>query len=480
MRSHTDIVDLHRRTVVIVAVLLLFSPFLVGQHVPAVEGVVRPSPRQLSWHALEYSAFVHFGLNAYTDREWGYGDESPALFDPAEFDADRVVRLFRDAGMRSVILTAKHHDGFCLWPSAFTEHSVKKSPWRGGNGDMVREFADACRRWGLRFGVYLSPWDRNHSAYGREEYLTYYRSQLKELLTQYGEIAEVWFDGANGGDGYYRGARESRMIDRRTYYDWPTTWSLVREWQPNAVIFSDVGPDIRWVGNEQGYAGETNWAMYTPVGVEGDAAAPGYTRYQQGVEGHAHGTAWIPAECDVSIRPGWFYHPAEDTLVKSPIELTRLYLRSVGRNAALLLNVPLDRRGIVTPADSSALMDFRHLRERSFGDAVAAHLHRVDENDSVWTGIFDGPTHFNGIEIGEDITQGQRVGGFRVEALVNSAWTIIAQGTTIGRKRIMLIPTTKAERMRIVVTSSLAPPQVRSLRVHRVPPDVHALLYGAL
>jgi alpha-L-fucosidase len=329
----------------------------------------------------------------------------------------------------------------------------------------------------LKFGVYLSPWDRNHPEYSRPAYLEYYRAQLRELLTNYGEISEVWFDGANGGDGYYGGAREMRTIDRRTYYDWATTWALVRELQPNAVMFSDVGPDVRWVGNEQGYAGETNWSAYTPSGPEGDAPAPGYTKYLEGIEGHPDGASWIPAECDVSIRPGWFYHPSEDSLVKSPHQMMGLYLRSVGRNAALLLNVPLDRRGLVAPADSVALMGFRALRDRSFAEPVVAQLQRLHGSDSIWTATLDHPTKFNTVELSEDVTQGQRVSGFRVEVWKDGSWVSIFKVTTIGRKRIILVEPASSERIRLVVTSFLAPAAIRPLRLYHMPLEVHRVIY---
>jgi alpha-L-fucosidase len=339
-----------------------------------------PSERQLRWHELEYYGFLHFTMNTFTDKEWGYGDESPALFNPTDFDANEIARIAKEVGMKGLILTTKHHDGFCLWPSQYTEHSVKNSSWKNGKGDVVKEIADACRRHELKFGVYLSPWDRNHKDYGKPrpsfvpldedrgkpEYVTYYRNQLRELLTNYGEIFEVWHDGANGGDGYYGGARETRTIDRKTYYDWPTTWALVRQLQPNALIFSDVGPDIRWVGNENGYAGETCWAMYTPVGVNGDEPAPGYTRDKEGIEGHRDGKFWLPAECDVSIRPGWFYHAHQDSLVKSSERLFELYFQSVGRNGSLLLNVPPDRRGCFHESDVKALLGFKRLLDQTF------------------------------------------------------------------------------------------------------------------
>ena len=236
-----------------------------------------PSGRQLQWHGLEQYAFLHFTVNTFTDREWGNGDEDPKIFNPFAFDADAIVKALAAGRMKGVILTCKHHDGFCLWPTATTEHSVRNSAWRGGKGDVVREISDAAARHGLKFGVYLSPWDRNNAAYAKPEYVKIYRDQLRELLTGYGPIFEVWHDGANGGDGYYGGAREKRLIDKKVYYDWPNTWDMVRSLQPNAVIFSDAGPDLRWVGNESGFANETCWATYDPVGEQGDAAAPGFS-----------------------------------------------------------------------------------------------------------------------------------------------------------------------------------------------------------
>jgi alpha-L-fucosidase len=233
-----------------------------------------PSERQLAWHELEYYAFVHFNMNTFTNMEWGFGDESPDLFNPAELDCRQWARVCKEAGMKGIILTAKHHDGFCLWPSEYTEHSVKNSPWKNGQGDVVQELADACREYGLKFGVYLSPWDRNHPDYGKPEYLTYFRNQLRELLTNYGDVFEVWFDGANGGTGWYGGANEERRIDRKTYYDWENTYKIVRELQPMACLFSDAGPDVRWVGNEEGWAMKTNWAP-----IRRDEFYPGSPNY---------------------------------------------------------------------------------------------------------------------------------------------------------------------------------------------------------
>ena len=300
---------------------------------PAPHGPV-PSQRQLRWHELEFYGFVHFSMNTFTDKEWGYGDESPALFQPSALDARQWVAAARAAGMAGIILTAKHHDGFCLWPSAYTTHSVKSSPWRDGHGDVVRELADACRESGMKLGLYLSPWDRNHAAYGTPAYIQYYRAQLQELLTQYGELFEFWFDGANGGDGYYGGARATRTIDRREYYGFPTLWEMVRAQQPGAILFSDAGPDIRWVGNEGGVASHTCWAKIKPEGIAvgevDDVTRLGW--------GEANGTVWRPAEVDVSLRPGWFYHAQEQP--KSLAALLDIYFTSVGRGCCLLLEHP--------------------------------------------------------------------------------------------------------------------------------------------
>jgi alpha-L-fucosidase len=265
------------------SIVALASALTLGQGAstsvePPVPYGTLPSERQVRWHELETYAFLHFTTNTFTDKEWGFGDEQPSIFNPTSFDADKIVTVLKAGGMRGVILTAKHHDGFCLWPTKTTKHSVASSPWKNGQGDVVKELADAARKQGLEFGVYLSPWDRNHPQYGQHEYVQVYRAQLRELLTQYGPIFEVWHDGANGGDGYYGGAREKRTIDRRTYYAWPTTWAIVRKLQPGAVIFSDVGPDVRWVGNEKGIAGETSWATYQPVGEDGGPPAPGFIK----------------------------------------------------------------------------------------------------------------------------------------------------------------------------------------------------------
>lgn len=320
-----------------------------------------PSHRQLMWHEMEYYGFIHFNMNTFTNMEWGMGNESPESFNPTELDARQWARVAKEAGMKGIILTAKHHDGFCLWPSAYTEHSVKNAPWKNGKGDVVRELADACREYGLKMGVYLSPWDRNHSAYGSPEYVTYFHNQLKELLTNYGDIFEVWFDGANGGSGYYGGANETRKIDNKTYYQWDEVTRIVRELQPNAVIFGDGGPDVRWVGNEEGWANETNWNLLRKIEVY-----PGYPKHEQLRSGHEDGTHWVPAEADVSIRPGWYYHPSEDHQVKSLPHLLDIYYQSVGRNASLLLNLPVDTRGLIHENDVRQLMALKNQLDKDF------------------------------------------------------------------------------------------------------------------
>lgn len=316
-------------------IVLFFSCTIVEPPKPVMP---LPSERQFAWHEMEFYAFVHFNMNTFTNMEWGFGNESPELFNPTQLDCRQWAKVCKEAGMKGIILTAKHHDGFCLWPSAYTEHSVKNSTWKNGQGDVVRELSDACKEYGLKFGVYLSPCDRTHADYGKPGYLNYFRNQLRELLTNYGEIYEVWFDGANGGNGWYGGANETRKIDNKTYYDWENTYKIVRELQPNACMFSDAGPDIRWVGNKEGWARETNWCM-----LNKDSVAPGVVSNLEWLRsGQENGTHWLPAEVDVSIRPGWYYHSSEDQKVKTLPKMLDIYYNSVGRNASLFINFPVD------------------------------------------------------------------------------------------------------------------------------------------
>jgi alpha-L-fucosidase len=416
-----------------------------------------PSKRQLLWHEMQLNAFLHFTVNTFTGREWGLGDEDPSVFHPTAFDADAIVAGLKAGGMKGVILTCKHHDGFCLWPTKATEHCIRNSSWRGGKGDVVREVADAARRAGLKFGVYLSPWDRNSALYGKPEYIAMYRAQLRELLTGYGEIFEVWFDGANGGDGYYGGAGEKRLIDKTVYYDWANTWELVRQLQPNAVIFSDVGPDIRWVGNEKGFANETCWETYDPVGLNGAAPVPGQVRDKDGQTGTRGGSKWMPPECDVSIRPGWFWHAEEDARVKTAAELMELYYKSVGRGGSMLLNVPPDRRGLLGDADLKSLREFGAMVTGTFAENLAAGA----KMNSAFEYSLGREISFDVVRLRENISLGQRVYAFEVECKRGGAWVSVAKATSIGACRLLRLPErvqTNAVRLRI--TQAAAKPQV--------------------
>jgi alpha-L-fucosidase len=450
-----------------------------------------PSAEQLAWHEMELTAFVHFTLNTFTGKEWGYGDEDPAIFNPVDFNAGQWVKTFSEAGFKSLILTCKHHDGFCLWPGKYTEHSVKNSPFRNGQGDVVREVSDACKKYGLKFGVYLSPWDRNHPDYGQPEYIEYYRNQLKELFQNYGPIYEMWFDGANGGDGYYGGKQEHRTIDRQSYYDWPKTLGLVRSMQPDVIFFSDAGPGVRWIGNEQGKAGETNWNTLTP-----DTLYAG----KSGIEtllnvGAADGTHWIPGEADVSIRKGWFWREEEDSLVKTPEMLFNIYLSSVGRGSTLLLNVPPDKTGLLHKNDVNSLKGFRKLLDKTFknnlasGKKVSADNWRghagefapakLTDNDKTSYWATDDAVLTSDIVIDleksrevkyvllqEYIPLGQRVKSFEIEVWKNQQWEKVIQGTTIGYKRILRLEPVKTDRIRIRIKDSKACPVLSNVEIY--------------
>ena len=448
-----------------------------------------PTEAQLKWQELERYAFIHFSMNTFTDMEWGYGDKDPQLFNPSELDCRQWCKLFKEAGMKGVILTAKHHDGFCLWPSAYTDYSVKQSPWRNGNGDLVRELADACKEYGLKLGIYLSPWDRNHKEYGTEAYITYFRNQLNELLTNYGDIFEVWFDGANGGSGYYGGADETRSVDRKIYYDWPGTNQLVKKLQPDAVIFSDAGPDVRWCGNEAGWVGETNWST-----LRREEVWPGWPHYQQLQNGHEDGSYWVPAEVNVSIRPGWFYHEEQGDQVKTVDQLLDVYYHSVGRNATWNLNIPIDKRGLVHPTDSAVLMEVAKILQNNFKENLAlqaevrasnvrgkdfAAAHLIDGNkDSYWATDdevtsasvefdFKVPTAINQFLVQEYIRLGQRVKAFTLEAFVGDEWQVVATGSTIGYKRILRFPTVETQKLRFTINDAKACPLLSNVEIYR-------------
>lgn len=470
---------------------------------PVPHGPV-PTARQLQWHDHEFYGFIHFGVNTFTDREWGYGDEDPALFNPTDFDADQIAGTAAAAGMSGLILTCKHHDGFCLWPSKHTQHSVRGSAWLQGEGDMVREISDGCARHGIRFGIYLSPWDRNHPEYARPAYVDAYRLQLQELTTQYGELFEVWFDGANGGDGYYGGANEIRQIDRRTYYDWPDTWQIVRDHQPHAVMFSDAGPDVRWVGNEKGIAGDPCWSTISTrslypgfggdwnTGFEPDIVKAWASDGQMLNQGDRHGDSWLPAECDVSIRPGWFYHTAEDDQVRTPDQLLELYYQSVGRGASFLLNVPPDRRGRWHENDVASLLGFRRRLDGIFGQDLApaaqvyaSHTrgeaeqfsprHLVDgKPDTFWatddeqisaevTFQFTAPTTLSVVRLRETLALGQRVEDFAIETQQEEGWRPFGAGTGIGHCRLVHGSVTTTRAVRVRALSGAACPALREI-----------------
>ncbi|MGE5944358.1 MAG: alpha-L-fucosidase [Flavobacteriales bacterium] len=474
---------------------ILFSFLLMGASYAQIKspkpfGPV-PSENQLRWQEMEYYSFVHFSLNTYTDQSWGFGDEDINLFNPEKADPRQWARICKEAGMKGVIITAKHHSGFCLWPSEYTEYSVKNVPWKNGKGDMVREMADACKEYGLKFGVYLSPWDRNHPDYGKPEYITYFRNQLTELLTNYGDVFEVWFDGANGGDGYYGGANETRKIDRATYYDWENTYKLVRELQPNIVIWNDGGDraDLRWVGTEEGYVGETNWSL---LNAKGDVP---WNMLHYGVE---NGDSWVPAEVNTSIRPEWFYHPNEDNKVKTVPQLMDTYYHSIGRNATLLLNFPIMPNGLIHPTDEINAIEFGKAVKESFavnlaekakteasnirGNSKAFGANKAIDNDkeTYWatedsiktaslTIDYGKPTIFNRFLAQEYIRLGQRVKAFTVEALVEGNWKELAKETTIGYKRILRFPAVEATKVRFSITDSKSSPVISNIGVFNAP-----------
>ncbi len=426
-----------------------------------------PSRAQLDWQRDELALFLHFGVNTFTDREWGDGTEDPAIFNPTRLDTRQWARAAKAAGAKAMILTAKHHDGFCLWPTKTTEHSVAKSPFRGGRGDVVREFVDACREHDLKAGVYLSPWDRNASVYGDSpRYNEFYRAQLTELLTQYGRIDEVWFDGANG---------EGPNGKKQTY-DWPATWALVRKLQPEAVMFSDAGPDVRWIGNESGSAGETNWSTVDPsvVPVPG-SDGPEVIRMLQ--EGDPNGSAWRPGETDVSIRPGWFHHPAEDAKVRSVDNLVNLFFTSVGRNSKLLLNVPPTRDGLLHDTDVERLTSMRAKLNEVFKDDFARASRRPPVNKA-WH--FTGTSHAEvSIDLGREVTVsvadlredlerlGQAVAHYVLEGSVDQTnWQTMSTGTTIGYRKLDRLTPATIRFVRLTLRDSVSIPSFIEVRLY--------------
>ena len=467
----------------IIVLMLTAMSLSVSAQTHSFNGPV-PTENQLRWQDMEMYAFIHYSLNTYTDQEWGFGNEDLNLFNPSNLDCRQWARVCKQAGMKGIIFTAKHHCGFCMWPSKYTEYSVKNTPWKNGKGDVVKELADACREEGLKFAVYLSPWDRNHKDYGKPEYITYFRNQLRELLTQYGEIFEVWFDGANGGDGWYGGANETRRIDGKTYYGWSETFRMIRELQPNAVIWNDGGDrgDLRWVGTEAGYVGETNWSL---MPSKGDTP---YHMLHYGVE---DGDVWCPGETNTSIRPGWFYHETENEHVKSLSKLMDTYYKSVGRNSTLLLNFPIAPNGRIHPTDSLRGIAFKKMIDEVFKENLIENGKLKIENGAgaQSKGNYQSsivhyqlswakPTAFNRFVAEEDITQGQRVRKFLIEALVDGQWQplrdmLVEDGqdglTTIGHRRIICFPTVTTTQLRFTISDAKAAPVIKKLGVYLAP-----------
>lgn len=415
-----------------------------------------PTPQQLEWQRMELTAFLHFGVNTFTGREWGDGTEDPAIFNPTSLDCEQWVRTLKESGFKMAIITAKHHDGFCLWPTKTTRHSVASSSWKGGKGDVVRELRDACKKYGIKFGVYLSPWDRNASCYGDSPaYNQFFIEQLTELLTNYGEVHEVWFDGANG-----EGPNGKKQI-----YDWDAILKTIRRLQPKAVT-AIMGDDVRWVGNEKGIGRETEWSAtaLTPgiyprsgeqnkeLGIFGKAKDLG----GRDIVARATELFWYPSEVDVSIRPGWFYHADQDKQVKSLNHLTDIYFKSVGYNSVLLLNIPPDLRGLINENDVQRLKEFSGYLKKTFA------RNYVLKGNEAWHGTSGTVRQYdiqkdalvNAFMIQEDISKGQRIESFLVEAYKDGSWIHMAEGTTVGYKRLVRFSDTRPERIRVTIRSA--------------------------
>jgi len=451
---------------------------------------VCPDSQQLEWQKLEMTAFIHFTVNTFTGLEWGEGDESPEKFNPTEFDAGQWAEIISDAGMKMIILTCKHHDGFCLWPTKTTNHSVKYSSWKAGRGDVVREVKEACDEHGLKFGVYLSPWDRNAESYGNSPvYNSFFMEQLKELLTWYGDIDEVWFDGANG-----EGPNGKVQV-----YDWEAYYRLIDKYQPNAVT-AIMGEDIRWVGTESGYGRETEWSVtaYAPGGSEQSKSI----NQQLGLEAtspdlgsrelieKADRVFWYPAEVDVSIRPGWFYHKEQDDKVKSLEKLVDIYFSSVGRNAVLLLNIPPDTRGLIHENDEKSLRELKAYLDKTFEENIAFRAFTrypgarksVDGKYDTYTYIEEFPAEieykfpfereFNVFMIQEYIPKGQRIESFVLEGFTNDEWVELASSTTVGYKKLMRFPLFKTDRIRLTISRSRDNAMISELGLFLTPDSI--------
>ena len=451
--------------------LFLIFLILLFENVKGQSDRPLPSKSQLAWHEMEFYFFAHFGPNTFTDKEWGHGDEPEDIFNPTQLDCRQWAKIAKQAGAKGIIITAKHHDGFCLWPSKYSTHTVRESKWKNGKGDVLKELSQACKEYGLKFGVYISPWDRNHPKYGTPQYNDVFVNMMKEIFTNYGPIWELWWDGANG-----EGPNGKKQV-----YDWDRYKKTVKSLSPNTVVFSDVGPHIRWVGNEKGIAGKTNWNYLDTVGFTPGLGAPSTDILNTG---NMFGKTWIPAECDVSIRPGWFWHANENDKVKTPEQLFDLFLKSVGRGANLLLNIPPDRRGKIHANDSAAVVGLKKLIDKNLGHTLMKDNDVkvfFDKPDSIVLGtnqrtaeiknyrenscniIFDQPKEVNTILISEDLKFGQRVKNFVVQILDEDNKSYYIQGTTIGYQRILTFPRVKTSFIAIRFLDSFGNPMINGV-----------------
>lgn len=464
--------NLFHKSKLLVISSLLFSTVSYAQNrsvYPAPYGAL-PTTAQLKWQETEMYCIIHFTPTTFQNKEWGYGDADPAIFNPSGFDARQIVAAAKSGGFKGIVYVAKHHDGFALWPTKTSAYNISESPWKNGKGDMVREFQLAARQEGLKFGIYCSPWDRNNTNYGTPQYLTVYRNQLKELYTNYGDLFMSWHDGANGGDGNYGGKKEKRKVDQSVYYDWMNTWSVTRKLQPGAAIFSDIGPDVRWVGNEKGIAPETSWSTITLKGINGKPAMPGFLDDANLGSGTRGGNTWIPFEGDVALRPGWFYHPEQDGQLKTTEQLFHIYCNSVGHGGALDLGLSPTTQGVLHPNDVAALAAFGKFLKDAFktdlareakislsnirggaADLFGAGKLTDDDRYSYWatddavhqataTLDFKTPVKFSLIRLRENIKLGQRIDSVKIEMLKEGRWTSLSTVTSIGANRIVRLP----------------------------------------